>query len=141
MLGLFSLFSISFIYFASLFFGLKRISAVAAMPRSDLIASGAGSGIVKLWRHDAASGQLAQCGAFVAPARAGFVNALAFAPNSTRLLAAALGTEHKLGRWETARSALNQIHLIQLHGGDAHSVDDDSHTATSTSSDAHDEAD
>jgi len=84
----------------------RWVQSVAAARGSDLAASGAGDGLIKLWRvvgagAGAASGgaagatALEPAGALPAP---GFANGLALA-RSGRFLLAAMGTEPRLGRW------------------------------------------
>ena len=86
------------------------VNAVAVAPASDLVASGAADGCIRLWR--------AQPGAFGftpkggLPAR-GFVNGLAVA-RSGRFLLAAMGQEHRMGRWARDPGARNGVLLHRL---------------------------
>eukprot|EP00887_Chlorella_sp_A99_P001865 scaffold19.g1865.t1 len=89
------------------------VGAMAVCKGSDLVASGAGDGIIRLWRV----GEGAKGGASKAlhplgglPAR-GFVNGLALAC-SGRLLVAGLGQEPRMGRWLRDGAARNGL-LIQ----------------------------
>lgn len=72
------------------------LGALAAVPHSDLLASGASCGAVRLWR---AQPDAADALAPVARLRAaGCVNGLAFARGGD-FLVAAIGAEPRLGRW------------------------------------------
>jgi len=94
---------------------LGWVQSVAVCRGSDLVASGAGDGAVKLWQvtestHGGAGG-LRPVG--VVPAR-GFVNGLALA-HSGRFVVAALGAEPRLGRWGQVAGARNGLLLHPLH--------------------------
>lgn len=85
------------------------IVSVAACKNSDLAASGSSDGVVRLWGLHA--------GGFrpllPIPAMTGYVNALAFA-SSGRFLLAALGQEHRLGRWDRNSTARNALAIVPL---------------------------
>ncbi|XP_078596302.1 U3 small nucleolar RNA-interacting protein 2-like isoform X1 [Branchiostoma floridae x Branchiostoma japonicum] len=91
------------------------VSAVAALTNSDLIASGGNSsgssdGHIRLW----------QCGdsfktvqpLFSVPV-VGFVNGLKFSSDGS-FLVAAVGQEHRLGRWWRLKPARNSLVIIRL---------------------------
>eukprot|EP00514_Thraustochytrium_sp_LLF1b_P010295 CAMPEP_0184550836 /NCGR_PEP_ID=MMETSP0199_2-20130426/22296_1 /TAXON_ID=1112570 /ORGANISM="Thraustochytrium sp., Strain LLF1b" /LENGTH=485 /DNA_ID=CAMNT_0026945823 /DNA_START=17 /DNA_END=1474 /DNA_ORIENTATION=- len=88
------------------------VSSVAALPNSDLIATGGSDGFVRLWRVDLDSMQLntPEIGKLKVP---GFVNSLAFSP-SGRILVAGAGQEHRLGSWKRDHSASNRLHIFKL---------------------------
>ena len=89
------------------------VGSVAVCRGSDLIASGAGDGIVKLWKTpDASARALMPLGGI---AIRGFVNSLNIA-KSGRFLVAGVGQEPRMGRWLRDPKARNGvvIHPIQL---------------------------
>lgn len=83
------------------------ISALAAHPFSDLVVSGASSGAIKLW---SVNRDITHAGELEA---AGFVNELRVS-NSGSLIVAALGKEHKLGRWNVHHSARNCLKVYRI---------------------------
>ena len=108
------------------------IASVAACKRSDLVASGASDGILRLWQVDRRAGGRDAAGAPLLPilrplkevSMPGFVNALAFAKNA-EVLVAGVGQEHRLGRWERIKEASNGIAFIPLsYTEDMEAVDD-----------------
>ncbi|KAJ4781518.1 U3 snoRNP-associated protein-like YAOH [Rhynchospora pubera] len=88
------------------------VSSVAVCRGSDLAASGAGNGTVRLWALEPESRGIHPLHNFPLD---GFVNALAFA-KSGRFLLAGVGQEPRLGRWGRNRTARNgvAIHPIRL---------------------------
>ena len=98
------------------------VGAVACSMGSDLAASGAGDGRVRLWQvGKPGTGQtaLTQLGSLDAP---GFVNGLALSV-SGRTLVAAVGQEPRLGRWARNKEARNGVIVYRL-GGTADPADD-----------------
>ena len=91
------------------------INAVAVAPASDLVASGAADGCIRLWRAQPGSFGFQSRGGL--PAR-GFVNGLAIA-SSGRFLLAAMGQEHRMGRWARDPGARNGVLMHHLHLADA----------------------
>jgi len=92
------------------------LQSVATSKGSDLVASGAGDGFIRLWavepsKHGGA-GKLLPVGQLPA---AGFVNGLALG-KSGRVCVAALGQEPRLGRWGRLAHARNGllVHRWQL---------------------------
>ncbi|WCJ31696.1 U3 snoRNP-associated protein-like EMB2271 [Euphorbia peplus] len=87
------------------------VSSVAVCRGSDLAASGAGNGAVRLWCIDSAPK------ASVRPLYdlplIGFVNSLAFA-KSGRFLVAGVGEEPRLGRWGRVSGARNGVAIQRL---------------------------
>ncbi|CAN6282137.1 unnamed protein product [Urochloa humidicola] len=88
------------------------VSAVATRKGSDLAASGAGNGLVRLWAIEPDSKGIRPLFKFKLD---GFVNSLAIA-KSGRFIIAGVGQEPRLGRWGRVRSAQNgvAIHPIRL---------------------------
>jgi ribosomal RNA-processing protein 9 len=80
----------------------RWIVSLAAMPNSDLLASGSYDGFVRLWRFAPDLSLLEQVGCIATP---GFVNGLLLRVTAREEsvirgeLIAAVGTEHRLGRW------------------------------------------
>ncbi|CAH9078745.1 unnamed protein product [Cuscuta epithymum] len=74
---------------------LSWVGAVAVCRSSDLAASGAGNGLVRLWKLESDSRGISPL--FKIPL-VGFINSLAFA-KSGRFLVAGVGKEPRLGRW------------------------------------------
>ncbi len=86
------------------------ITAVAALPFSDLAASGSSDGFLRLWRVDADSDALEPLHSVAVP---GFLNALAFA-RSGRFLVLGVGQEHRMGRWRRDARGRNGIQILPL---------------------------
>ena len=113
--------------------GGRWITAVAACPRTDLIATGSSDGFVRLWSLARTGGAGASSASSARPgARSaaqttglpklqlqkaipitGFVNGLAFSA-SGELLVVGVGKEHRLGRWETIAGARNGVVFVPL---------------------------
>ncbi|KAG6552195.1 hypothetical protein Mapa_006043 [Marchantia paleacea] len=87
------------------------IGAVASCRGSDLLASGAGDGMVRLWALEEANRSLKPI--YSVPVK-GFVNALAFA-HSGRFLLAGVGQEPRLGRWGRIPGVRNGIMQHNLY--------------------------
>ncbi|KAK6944210.1 WD40 repeat [Dillenia turbinata] len=81
------------------------VSSVAVCRSSDLAASGAGNGSVRLWAIESESKSIRPL--FDLPLN-GFVNSLAFA-KSGRFLVAGFGQEARLGRWGRVSEARNGV--------------------------------
>ncbi|KAF6029183.1 hypothetical protein EB796_012529 [Bugula neritina] len=92
------------------------INCVRALRNTDLLASGSNSGNIKLWKVSH-SGALSAIHSITVP---GFVNDLQFASGG-KFLVAALGQEHKLGRWWTMKEAKNALAIIKLPKTDSKS--------------------
>lgn len=90
------------------------VQAVAVCRGSDLVASGAGDGAIKLWSVEPSpqggAGSLKFIGGL--PAR-GFVNGLALG-RSGRLVVAAMGQEPRCGRWLRDPKARNGLLVHRL---------------------------
>ncbi|GFR43265.1 hypothetical protein Agub_g4327 [Astrephomene gubernaculifera] len=93
---------------------LGWVTSVAVCKNSDLVASGAGDGAIRLWSVNPSktggAGGLSCLGAL--PQR-GFVNGLAIA-RSGRFLVAAVGQEPRMGRWAREPRARNGLALHRL---------------------------
>ncbi|KAB7494525.1 U3 small nucleolar RNA-interacting protein 2, partial [Armadillidium nasatum] len=81
------------------------LTSVASLVNTDVIASGSSDGFVRLWKVDHSRRKLEEM--FSIPVK-GVVNGLEFTPSGTHLIAA-VGQEHKLGRWFTEKSAKNSL--------------------------------
>ncbi|KAF5197182.1 U3 snornp-associated protein-like yaoh [Thalictrum thalictroides] len=99
---------------------LSWVSAVTVCRNSDLAASGAGNGAVRLWAIDSDSKKIQPL--FDLPL-VGFVNSLAFA-KSGRFLVAGVGQEPRLGRWGQIPAARNGVVLqsLKLLEGKSHQL-------------------
>ncbi|KAL2476106.1 U3 snoRNP-associated protein-like YAO [Abeliophyllum distichum] len=89
---------------------LSWVSSVAVCGSSDLAASGAGNGSIRLWTIESESKGIRPL--FELPL-VGFVNSLSFA-KSGRFLIAGVGQEPRLGRWERNAAARNVVALHPL---------------------------
>ncbi len=92
----------------------KWVQSVAVCKGSDLVASGAGDGVVRLWQVDkgrfGGAGGLSQIGQV--PCK-GFANGLAIA-RSGRFVLAAVGQEPRMGRWGKFPGAANGLLMHPL---------------------------
>ena len=88
----------------------RWISSLAIMPCSDLIATGSNDGYLRLWKINSKNKsitEVSQCEV------KGFINDLTFTSDGKYLLAA-IGQEHRLGRWSRIAEAKNQLVCIPL---------------------------
>lgn len=86
------------------------VSSVTACRGSDLAASGAGNGLVRLW---AIESELKGIRPLFDIPLVGFVNSLAFA-KSGQFLVAGVGQEQRLGRWARLQAARNGVAVYPL---------------------------
>ncbi|GLJ04732.1 hypothetical protein SUGI_0002220 [Cryptomeria japonica] len=86
------------------------VGALAVCTGSDLAASGAGDGMVRLWAIENSSKSLKVVHDIPLT---GFVNSLAFA-RSGRFLIAGVGQEPRLGRWGRIQAARNGVALYPI---------------------------
>ncbi|EGD73079.1 hypothetical protein PTSG_04794 [Salpingoeca rosetta] len=86
------------------------ITAVAAVPYSDLTASGSNNGCIRLWSTDARSARISPVMSINA---VGWVNSLKFTADGA-FLVAALGKEPRLGRWDCVADAKNETRVFSL---------------------------
>lgn len=110
----------------------SSVTALALMPGSDVVASGGGDGFIRFWRLISGGGAGGAGGAggggagdasMGASFRAlehiahvpckGIINGLSFSQDG-RTLVAAVGTEHRLGRWWRYTEAKNGLAVITL---------------------------
>lgn len=87
------------------------VSSITVCRNSDLAASGAGNGSIRLWAIESETKRIRPL--FDLPL-AGFVNSLAFA-NSGRFLVAGVGQEPRLGRWGRLPAAQNGVAVHSLN--------------------------
>ncbi|EFA11465.1 U3 small nucleolar RNA-interacting protein 2 [Tribolium castaneum] len=90
------------------------ISAVGSHVHSDVIASGSQDGFLRLWKLENKFLQITKLFEIPVP---GFINALAFTSDGRKLVVG-VGRDHRLGRWNTVKSAVNSIHVIPLQIND-----------------------
>ncbi|KAL3699535.1 hypothetical protein R1sor_017557 [Riccia sorocarpa] len=90
------------------------VGAVASCRASDLVASGAGDGVIRLWALEEDSRSVKPICSL--PVK-GFVNSLAFA-NSGRFLLAGVGQEPRLGRWGRIPGVRNGVWQHTLFSGE-----------------------
>jgi len=102
----------------------RWVTAVAALRGTDCVVSGSSDGAVRVWKADREARKLTPAGRF--DGLPGFVNGLAVA--SGRFVAAAVGHEHRLGRWWRDAKAENAVVLLPLGigGGGGADADDSS---------------
>eukprot|EP00252_Welwitschia_mirabilis_P008340 TRINITY_DN2012_c0_g1_i1.p1 TRINITY_DN2012_c0_g1~~TRINITY_DN2012_c0_g1_i1.p1 ORF type:complete len:530 (+),score=109.46 TRINITY_DN2012_c0_g1_i1:133-1722(+) len=86
------------------------VEAITVCRGSDLAASGAGNGLVRLWAIESSNKSLRPINDIPL---VGFINSLAFA-KSGRFLIAGVGQEPRLGRWGCIRKARNGVALYSL---------------------------
>jgi ribosomal RNA-processing protein 9 len=86
----------------------RWLSCLTCVKMSNLAATGANDGTIKLWNASADDHDLFQVGSI--PCN-GFVNSLAM---SSKLLVAGTGTEHRLGRWWRVKGPLNKVIVYKL---------------------------
>lgn len=86
------------------------ISAVASLQHSDLIASGSKDGCIRLWKCGPNFKSLTPLFSIRV---VGFVNSLQFSKDGS-FLVAAVGQEHKYGRWWRIKEARNSVCIIKL---------------------------
>ena len=84
------------------------ISSVAAMKYADIFATGSSDGNLNVWNGNVSNSKLSKITSVNMP---GFVNGLCF-PKSGRFLVAAVGQEHRLGRWWRNSSVRNSIQIV-----------------------------
>eukprot|EP00752_Nemacystus_decipiens_P007081 g6344.t1 len=94
--------------------GVPRwISAVGCLKQSDLVISGSNDGAIRLWRADVEARSLEQVSSVPLD---GFVNGLAVS-SAGKFVVAAVGQEHRLGRWEQDKGARNEVCVVSLPSG------------------------
>ncbi len=88
------------------------VASVGAVPYSDLALSGGGDGKLRFWKcEEKPTPKLSPSGELdIGP---GFVNGLDVNSRGT-LMVAAVGSEHRLGRWTRLRKCKNGIRIIKI---------------------------
>ena len=86
------------------------ISAMAVLKCSDFVATGSNDGQIRLWKIDPKTKVIEEKAQVPV---AGFVNSLAFTEDGKYLLAA-VGQEHRLGRWWRLKEAKNTLICIPI---------------------------
>lgn len=86
------------------------ISAIEAFRYTDLIASGAGDGCLRFWKCEDVPKLHPRGFIDVGP---GFVNGIAIGQRNS-VMAVAVGSEHRLGRWARIPKARNTIQFISI---------------------------
>lgn len=86
------------------------ISALATVVNADLVASGSCDGFIRLWQMSDNGRKFNQ---ILEIPVTGFVNGLTFTADG-RTLIAAIGQEHRLGRWWRISESKNQVLIIDL---------------------------
>lgn len=88
------------------------IVSLASLLNSDIFASGASDGTIKLWKVDFNRKQIQETPVAIFPNVDGFINGLSF-DKSGKTLVAAVGNEHKLGRWKKTNTG-NRVVVFNL---------------------------
>lgn len=86
------------------------ISSIATLINTDLVASGSCDGTIRIWKTSDTYRELQLLFEVAVP---GFVNSLAFTNDGSKLIAA-VGQEHRLGRWWRIKEATNCVLVIPL---------------------------
>lgn len=86
------------------------ISSIATLINTDLVASGSCDGLIRIWKLSENYREMIPL--FEVTVN-GFVNSLAFTNDGTKLIAA-IGQEHRLGRWWRIKEADNCVLVIPL---------------------------
>lgn len=86
------------------------ISSIATLLNTDLVASGSRDGAIRLWQ---CADSFRSLNPLFEINLGGFINALFFTPDGSQLIAA-VGQEHRLGRWWRISEAKNSIVVIPL---------------------------
>lgn len=90
--------------------GGQWLTSLCAVPHSDLVFSGASDGSIRCWKCDLESKTMTETQQIPV---AGFVNGLCLSSNG-RQLVAAIGQEHRLGRWSRIKEARNGVYVVPL---------------------------
>lgn len=86
------------------------ITAVAAYPHSDVVASGSCDGCIRFWKVEDRYRKISPL--FEVPI-IGSVNSLIFTADGKHLVAG-IGKDHRFGRWKTFKEAVNGVFVINL---------------------------
>ncbi|RWS12298.1 U3 small nucleolar RNA-interacting protein 2-like protein [Dinothrombium tinctorium] len=85
------------------------ISSLAVLVNSDLFASGSNDGVIRFWKCS----DFKKIDEMFIVSAIGFVNCMQFSANGEYLVAA-IGQEHRLGRWWRLKEAKNSVIIIPL---------------------------
>ncbi|GKY99956.1 hypothetical protein MPSEU_000949200 [Mayamaea pseudoterrestris] len=96
----------------------RPVVSVAALRSSDLVVSGSCDGFLRFWNAQTGARlhERSLERAFEIPLD-GYINAVAFGPKA-RFCVAAIGQEHRLGRWARIPGARNRLAIINLRNPD-----------------------
>jgi len=86
------------------------ITSIAPLVNTDIFASGSQDGHIRLWKVSENYKKITPLSSVAVP---GFVNSLEFNQKGDTLVAA-VGQEHRLGRWWRRKEAKNQVVVIRL---------------------------
>ncbi|CAM9108137.1 unnamed protein product [Choristocarpus tenellus] len=101
----------------------RWISALCCLKQSDLVVSGSNDGFLRLWHANTEGRSLEQVSSVE---MGGFVNGLAIS-STGKFVVAAVGPEHRLGRWERQQGGHNEICVVPLPSENPQSgLDEDS---------------
>lgn len=92
--------------------GGEWINSIGVVRFSDICATGSSDGYLKLWRARPVEKQLEQISNVAVP---GFINGISMHEDG-RLLVAAVGQEHRLGRWQRMDHVKNGIVVMRMEG-------------------------
>jgi ribosomal RNA-processing protein 9 len=87
------------------------ITSVAALHNTDLIASGSNDGLLRIWR---CSDDFFKIEHLFNVKLHGFINDLKFSADG-KYIVAAIGQEHKYGRWSTVKDCRNSVVIVKLN--------------------------
>lgn len=110
------------------------VQACAGSPGSDLVATGAGDGAIRVWHCNVGAGKVGLERAGEIPAR-GFANGLKVSSRKG-IVVAAMGKEPRCGRWETDKGARNGILIERLSSEQGVESESESESDGSESSDS-----
>lgn len=85
------------------------INCLSSLRNTDSLASGSCDGFIRLWKVDCDKKIIREMSII---ATDGFVNSLVMTP---RLIVAAIGKEHRMGRWWTNKGSQDRLLICRLH--------------------------
>jgi len=90
----------------------RWLSSISTLPFTDVLASGSYDGHLRFWKckPEEKKEKLKSIGSI--PMK-GFINGIKFASDA-RFVVAAVGSEHRLGRWDVDKSGKNGIQIVKL---------------------------
>jgi ribosomal RNA-processing protein 9 len=117
----------------------RSISSVCALRCSDLAASGSSDGYLRFWK--ARTGQTLQersLDSICQISLKGYINAIAFADPKAKICVAAVGQEHRSGRWTRIPGAKNRIAIVKLYSSELDDGEEDDQSTNSPHGDEQD---